>query len=236
MRLYLCGQKHYGLSVLDAVLDAGHTVLGVSSPRWANEKLNSSLPQPGEREDRLFARTEVLGLPWRPAGSLRASLVPAGCDLIVCAHSHDFVGRATRAATRLGGIGYHPSLLPLHRGRDAVRWTIRMHDRVAGGSVYWLSDVVDGGDVAAQDWCFVRPGDTAVSLWQRDLAPMGVALTLKVLGDLDAGRLVSVRQDEALATWEPAFDAPPLHRPELLQLGPAPAGFTMDRLPSALRS
>jgi len=78
--------------------------------------------------------------------------LPGGVDLILYAHSHDFIGAATRGKTRLGAMGYHPSLLPLHRGRDAVCWTLRMGDKVAGGSVYWLTDVVDGGPIAAQGW------------------------------------------------------------------------------------
>lgn len=228
MRLFLCGQKHYGAAVLDAVLKAGHTVVGVSSPRWANEKLDGRYDQPGEREDRLFALSRLKGVDWRPAGTLRAHTVPERTDVIVCAHSHDFLGRPTRGAARLGAIGYHPSLLPLHRGRDAVRWAVRMHERVTGGSIYWLTDRVDAGPLAAQDWCFIRPDDTAQTLWRRELHPMGVRLTLKVLADLDGGRLVSVKQDDALATWEPAFGAPMLHRPELPALGPGPAGFRME--------
>jgi len=30
-------------------------------------------------------------------------------------------------------------------GRDAVEWTIRMKDPIAGGSMFWLNDTVDGG-------------------------------------------------------------------------------------------
>ena len=39
-----------------------------------------------------------------------------------------------------------------------------MWDKVAGGTVFWLNDTVDGGPVAAQDYCFVRPDDSASSL------------------------------------------------------------------------
>ena len=104
----------------------------------------------------------------------------------MAAHSHDFISRAVRNRLSIGAIGYHPSLLPLHRGRDAVRWTIRMGDRIAGGTVFWLSDTVDGGPVAIQDWCFVRPEDTAQSLWRRELFPMGVRLLSRVV-DEEAG-------------------------------------------------
>lgn len=162
-------------------------------------------------------------------------------DLFVAAHSHDFIGRDSRAVTRLGGIGYHPSLLPRHRGRDAVRWTIHMGDPIAGGSVYWLTDHVDGGPIAAQDWCHVRPSDDASSLWKRELFPMGVRLLGEVLRDVDDGLLIEIPQDEELATWEPSWTRPPLYRPELPQIG-AMAGYahvtdreTLKAMPEVLR-
>ena len=56
---------------------------------------------------------------------------------------------------------------------------------------------------------------------------MGIRLTLKVLSDLDRRVVVSVPQDERFATWEPSLDTKPLHRPELLGIGPGPAGFSV---------
>lgn len=97
--------------------------------------------------------------------------VPDGVDLIVAAHSHAFIGRATRARAAVAAIGYHPSLLPLHRGRDAIRWTIRDGDKVTGGSVYHLTERTDGGPIAAQEHLFVPPGSTPETLWREHLAP-----------------------------------------------------------------
>ena len=76
------------------------------------------------------------------------------------------------ARSRLGGVGFHPSLLPRHRGIAAIEWTILEGDPVAGGSVYHLSDGWDAGAIAAQDWCFVKPAETARELWERALAPL----------------------------------------------------------------
>lgn len=149
---------------------------------------------------------------------LVADTVPEGLDLIVCAHSHAFVSEKARSRTLLGGIGYHPSLLPRHRGRDAVRWTVHMRDPVAGGSVYWLSNRVDGGPLAASEHCMVDPAWSATDLWHDELFPMGVRLLVKVLADLDAGLIVRVPQNEACATWEPSWDRAPLGRPDLPQL------------------
>lgn len=159
------------------------------------------------------------------AGTLSARTMPPAIDLIVAAHSHDFIGEKTRLRARHGAIGYHPSLLPLHRGRDAIRWAIRMGDRVTGGTVYRLTNRMDGGPVLAQRHVFIRPGDTPEELWRRDLGPLGVRMLAQAVADIAAGRSPpGVSQDEALATWEPSIGRPPAFRPDLILLPPADHG------------
>lgn len=211
MNIYLCGQSDFGAETLALLLKLGHRVLGVSAPR-------ENVSAKGTRADRLWMNARILRIPYLQAGQLRAHLLPDDVDLIVCAHSHDFISRRTRDRTRWGAIGYHPSLLPLHRGRDAIKWTLRFNERVAGGSVYWLNDSVDGGPLAAQDWCFVQPGDTPSKLWRRELLPMGLRLFETVLGDISREIIVRIPQDAKIATWEPSLGATPLSRPDLPQL------------------
>jgi methionyl-tRNA formyltransferase len=206
----VAGSRLFGAAAFDLCVARGLQVVGVAAPERAAG---------GERPDRLRDAAERRGVPWLPAGSLRAETLPTGVDLIIAAHSHDFIGRATRLKARLGAIGYHPSLLPLHRGRDAVRWAIKMGDKITGGTVYWLSESIDAGDVAAQRHVFIRGDDTPEELWRRELLPLGLRLLDQVLGDVVAGRLVRVPQDERCATWEPAIGRTPVFRPELPLLG-----------------
>lgn len=187
------------------LLESGHDLVAVCAP--------------ASESDRLFIRAMHYEIPVISSGTLNAETVPANVDLIVAAHSHDFIGRRTRLKVKIGAIGYHPSLLPRHRGRDAVKWTIKLGDPVAGGSVYWLSDNVDAGDIAAQDWCFVRRGISASELWSEQLFPMGIRLLKKAVSDLAAGVMVAVPQDEEFATWEPSWERPPVRRPDLTMLG-----------------
>jgi methionyl-tRNA formyltransferase len=169
-------------------------------------------------------QAELYHTPWMEAGKLNGQTLPEGVDLIVCAHSHDFISEKTRLRATYGGIGYHPSLLPLHRGKDAIRWAIKMGDRITGGTVYRLSNKVDGGDILEQQWCFIRPTDDAQELWRRDLGPIGVDLLLKAVHRIaEHGFIQGHEQDEKLATWEPSMDAPPVHRPDLIMLGHDPA-------------
>lgn len=209
MRVILAGQKSFGLSVFQMLRAEGHEIAAVWSPVDVGDRLSLDIER----------REETRGLWMHPVERTPQSVKQLEVDLFVAAHSHDFIGRDSRAATRLGGIGYHPSLLPRHRGRDAVRWTVHMGDPMAGGSVYWLTDRVDGGPIAAQEWCHVRPDWDASDLWREELFPMGVRLLGRVLSQLDSGVIVEVPQDEAVATWEPSFDTAPLYRPELPQIG-----------------
>lgn len=233
MKIFLTGQRSFGAAVASLIVELGHDLVGVASPPWRDTDI--FFPHAGPDADLTRRAAESFGVPWVDSSQLRAPAVPEGTDLIVAAHSHAFVGRATRARARVGAIGYHPSLLPLHRGRDAVRWAVRMRERVTGGSVYWLTDGVDTGPIAAQRHVFIRAKDTAGDLWRRDLLPLGLLLLRKVIGDIDAGHLVQVPQREELATWEPSLERAPLFRPELPQLGDGRAtGPTVTADPAAL--
>ena len=204
MRVFLAGQKSFGREVAVLVEGLGLELAGISCP------VDSS--------DRLYKWCRAWERPVIPAGTLTHRNLPDGIDLIVAAHSHDFIGKKTRQKTTLGAVGYHPSLLPRHRGRSAVEWAVRDHDPITGGTVFWLSNGVDCGPIAAQDWCWIRPDDTAHTLWRRELFPLGLQLLEKVLVDARHQVLIKVPQDPVLATWEPGFVQPSLYRPDLPEL------------------
>jgi methionyl-tRNA formyltransferase len=160
-----------------------------------------------DADDRLAAAARAAGI--EVTVQADPKLVVAGeiaphTDLIVTAHSHARVSREALAGAKLGGIGYHPSLLPRHRGIAAVEWTIREGDPIAGGTIYHLADRMDAGAIAIQEWCFVRKGETARELWERALAPLGQKLLAEVIDYAIAHRtLPSKPQDEQFATRAP---------------------------------
>lgn len=217
MKVFLSGQAAFGQAVYTLLKLGGHEVAAVSAPMLNGDKT---------RPDRLRSAAAHDGVPL-VAGRLSADVIPAGVDLIIAAHSHDFISKKMRDKTTLGAIGYHPSLLPRHRGRDAVRWTIRMGDPVTGGTVFWLNDRVDAGDIAAQEHVMIPKGMGATELWREHLFPMGLSLIATVLADLGRGVIRAVPQDERCATWEPSIGREPLFRPDLPQLGPPPEGYTV---------
>lgn len=195
MQIVIVGQKWLGAEVLRLCLKRGDTIAAVITPGAG-----------GEEYDRLYAAAQQSGVPVETcACRVEARHIPPRTDLIIAAHAHAYISEPARQSTRYGALGYHPSLLPRHRGRDAVRWTLHMRDPVAGGTAYWMDNGADTGPIAAQHWCHVLPTDTARTLWQRDLAPIGLRLIEQVLSDLDKGIVTSTPQREDGATREPAF-------------------------------
>lgn len=133
-------------------------------------------------------------------------------DLILSVHNHEIIPEGLIEAAPQGAIGYHPSLLPRHRGIDAVRWTIAMGDPIAGGTVYSLDDGIDTGPIILQDWCHVAPDWDASDLWRERLFPMGVDLLVKAVnGPWPAAD----PQDERFATYEPPWSDETAHMIDL---------------------
>jgi methionyl-tRNA formyltransferase len=192
LRITLVGSRYFGAAAFKRLTEDGVEIVRVVVPA-ADDRLAHSAKAAG-------VEVRVLDDPRVVPGDAIAD----GTDLIVAAHSHARVSREALARAPLGGIGYHPSLLPRHRGIAAVEWTIKAGDPIAGGSIYHLAERMDAGAIAAQEWCFVRLGETARELWERALAPMGLELMAKVLREARAtGRIPARPQNEEFATKAP---------------------------------
>ncbi len=193
MKCVLVGSRFFAASVFEALRqEAGIEFTGVVAPAT---------------DDRLALAAQAAGIAVHVLDNPKivpGNAIPAGADLIIAAHTHARVSDDALARSRLGGIGYHPSLLPRHRGIAAVEWTILEGDPIAGGSVYHLADGWDAGAIAAQDWCFVKKGETARELWERALAPMGLALLAKVVRHArEHASVPAFPQDTSFATRAP---------------------------------
>lgn len=194
MRITLVGSRHFGVTTFNTLRQHGVDIARVVVH---------------DGEDRLAATARAAGIDVVVQADPKRVVAPEiapNTDLIVTAHSHARVTREALAAAKLGGIGYHPSLLPRHRGIAAVEWTIKEGDPIAGGTVYHLADRMDAGAIAAQEWVFVKKGETARELWERALAPLGQKLLADVVFHAKTHHsLPATPQDEEFATKAPSL-------------------------------
>lgn len=206
MNIFICGQKSFGKAVLKNLYDKGHNIVGVAPP-------------PQEKYyDKMQGYALKLGIPIiSDCDKLISRDIPENTELVVAAHSHWYISDKVIEKAKYGGIGFHPSLLPRHRGQDAVRWAVAMGDTITGATVYWLNQVVDAGDILIQRHIFIGKNQNYHELWKQ-IFPIGVELINNAVEMIEKGIAPKIPQDENFATWEPSFNVPRLKRNELLQI------------------
>ena len=207
MNIFICGQRSFGKEVLIELYNRGHNIVGVAPP-------------PQEKYyDKIIGAAMKRNIPCiSDCDKLTSKEIPDNTDLIVAAHSHWYISEKVLQKAKYGGIGFHPSLLPRHRGQDAVRWAVAMGDPVTGATVYWLNNKVDGGDIFLQKPIFIAKEWDYHKLWKQ-IFPIGVKLLCDAVDMVAQGKEIRIKQDERFATFEPTFNAKRLKRNELLQLG-----------------
>ena len=211
MKIFISGTKFFGASILRLCIEEGHDVVGVCCPL----------------DDNYIGKlARINDIPITPSGTLNGDTMPSGVDLGITAHSFDYIGRLTRYKPKLGWIGYHPSLLPRHRGKSSIEWTIRMRDVITGGTIFWLNSGIDRGDILKQNWCWVNPAlysispkEAAKKLWRGELLNIGVDLMRESLREISSGVITKMPQRADVSTYEPSFDKKDIYKPDLLMIG-----------------
>jgi len=211
IKVFISGQKYFGMEIFDLCHKLKFIeIVGVCAPLG----------------DKYIGRkASRYGIPIIPAGSLNADTMPEGVDLGITAHSFDYIGKKTRYKAKLGWIGYHPSLLPRHRGRSSIEWAIRMKDAITGGTIFWLNAGIDRGDIAYRDWCFINPKyfilepkRAAKLLWEDKLQKIGLKLFELALNDISNGIIKKSPQENLYSTFEPSTEVKDIFKPDLLML------------------
>jgi methionyl-tRNA formyltransferase len=211
IRVFISGQKYFGELVLNLCNNLDFIeVVGVCAPL----------------DDKYITKTaRIFEIPVIAAGTLKADTMPDNVDVGITAHSFDYIGTRTRYKAKIGWIGYHPSLLPRHRGRSSIEWAVRMRDAITGGSVFWLNNGIDRGDIAYQELCFIDPKLYAMDsrkaakiLWEHELQDMGLKLIEKALLDISRGIIIKIPQKKEFSTFEPNADVKDVFKPDLLML------------------
>lgn len=184
MRIIFMGTPDFAVPTLDALVEAGHDVVAAYSqpPRRAGRG-KSLTPSPVQR------RAEQLGIPVRTPVSLKDSAVQSdfaalNADVAVVAAYGLLLPRAILDAPRLGCLNVHGSLLPRWRGAAPVQRAILAGDAETGVGIMQMEAGLDTGPVRLEGRTAIDTKTTGALT--DELAAMGAALMIEVLGDPDA--------------------------------------------------
>lgn len=234
MRLIFMGTPDFSVTVLDALIAAGHEIVSVYTqpPRPAGRGKK-------DRATAVHARAADLGLDVRHPRSLRgaqeqADLAALNADAAVVVAYGLILPQAVLDAPRLGCFNIHASLLPRWRGAAPIQRAIMAGDAESGVCIMQMDAGLDTGAVLLREVTALTPHDTAATLHDR-LAEIGSRLmveTLATLSDLtaiaqpDEGVTYAAKIDKAEAKIDWAQPAEHVDR-QIRGLAPFPGAWTM---------
>jgi methionyl-tRNA formyltransferase len=197
MRIIVNGQQAFGSAVLEALLERGEDVVGVYT---APDK-------EGRKPDPLKELAQSRGIPVFQPPSFKTpevvdevkSLKP---DLGVMAFVTLFVPEDVLNIPTHGTIQYHPSLLPFHRGPNAINWAIIQGRKRTGLSIFWPDKGLDTGPILLQKEVEITDDDTLGSVYFDKLFQLGVDAMIEGVDLVRDGKAEKTVQDETQATYE----------------------------------
>lgn len=202
MRILFMGTPDIAARSLAALLEAGHTVVGVFT-----------------RADKPVGRKQVLTAPpvkklavehdipvWQPAtlrdGEAEKVFRTLQPDLVVVVAYGRILPPELLHIAPLGCINLHVSLLPKYRGSAPIQWAVLNGDTKTGVTIMQLDEGCDTGDILMVEPVEIGPETTSGELFDQ-VSAVGAETLVRAVEELAAGRLTPRPQDEAMATKAP---------------------------------
>lgn len=120
-------------------------------------------------------------------------------DIMVVAAFGQILSEEILNMTKYGCINIHASLLPEYRGAAPIQWAVLDGKKKTGVTIQQMAKGVDTGDILAVSETEIGKEDTGESMFDR-LMELGAELLIKTLPDIENGKVVPIKQDEAKAT------------------------------------
>ena len=186
MRILFWGTPAYAVPSLDALVQAGHAVVGVvSQPDRRRGRGRGLMPSP------VKARAMELGLPVftperiRREPDLQAELAALKPDLSVVVAFGQILPPEVLAVPPLGCWNGHGSLLPRWRGAAPIQWSLIEGDAATGVGVMAMEAGLDTGPVLLERRLEIGLLENASQLGER-LSQLTATLLVEALPRIEA--------------------------------------------------
>jgi len=101
-----------------------------------------------------------------------------------------------------GCVNVHASLLPKYRGAAPIQWAVLNGERETGVTTMRMDAGIDTGDMLLQEKCAI-PEDMTAGELHDVLSELGAEILSDTINLLQQGKIISQKQDDALATHAP---------------------------------
>ena len=202
LRIVFMGTPEFAVPTLEAILEAGHNVVGVIT---STDKLG------GRGKDKLiesavkkFAVTKGLTV-LQPRNLKNPEFVEElralRADLQVVV-AFRMLPEVVWNMPPMGTLNLHGSLLPKYRGAAPINWAVINGEKETGVTTFLLKHEIDTGDMLLQQSVPIGPDDTAGDVHDA-MMHVGAEVVVRTLEGLENGSLTPVAQDPEGVTKAP---------------------------------
>jgi methionyl-tRNA formyltransferase len=205
LRIVFMGTPAFSVPVLEAVLQAGHSVAAVYSqpPRPAGRGM-AGTKSPVHLAAEAHGIAVRTPLNFKNAADCEAFAALKADAAVVVAYGL-LLPEAILNATRLGCFNVHASKLPRWRGAAPIQRAIMADDRVTAVNVMRMEKGLDTGPVCLGRDVAIAPGMTAGALHDA-LSFAGAEIMIDALARLERGELTEIPQPESGITYAAKID------------------------------
>lgn len=193
MRTLFIGGTKRGYLTLRALVDGGADVVGIVSLQQDEHEVE-------RYEEPIRALAEEFDIPHYETKWMKdrdyAELISKEIqpDIAFVVGCRILIPKEIYQIPLLGTLAVHDSLLPEYRGFAPLNWSILNGEDHTGVTLFYLSELMDGGDIVAQKPVPIGPDDTAPVVYER-VCQATVDLVLEAYPLLAQGSVPRIKQD-----------------------------------------
>ncbi|MEP7322583.1 MAG: methionyl-tRNA formyltransferase [Saprospiraceae bacterium] len=202
MRIVFMGTPEFAVASLEAILQAGHSVVAVvTSPDAMGGRGGKQLIQSSVKQYAVDHKLHVLQpIKLRDKNFIK-ELRSFQADLYVVV-AFRMLPEIVWSMPPMGTINVHGSLLPKYRGAAPIHWAIIHGEKITGITVFRLKHVIDTGDIIQQASIEIGLNETTGDLSQRMMI-LGASTLVKSISLLSKGDFKLILQDDLMSSPAP---------------------------------
>ena len=99
-----------------------------------------------------------------------------------------------------GIIGYHPTALPMNRGRHPIIWALALGLKQSGSTFFFMNENADSGEIISQKIFNIENNDDACSLYQKIINISKIQLK-DIIMNLKKNKIIRIPQNNDLSNY-----------------------------------
>ncbi len=199
MRVVFMGTPDFAVGTLEAIIAAGHEVVGVvTQPDKPQGRSKSLVPTPVKAA--ALAHGLEVYQPTRIRNEESVQTVrEMKPDVIVVVAFGQLIPKEILEMAPYGCLNVHASLLPAYRGAAPIQWAVLNGDKESGVTIMRMDEGLDTGDMISKVIIPLDKKETSESLFDK-LAEAGAKLLVDTLPSVMDGTAVYEKQPEESTT------------------------------------